>query len=91
MTVQVEYNSYHLRKITRTGAEGIELPPGSTIRRLLEVLSAKYGEPFKADVVSAQGGALKILLMVDGTSVSDLDRTLSQGNKANFVLRATGG
>ena len=91
MEVTVEYNVYQLREITGTQHETAELAEGSTVLQMIEALGARHGERFRSSVMLAGSPRPKIMLIVDGKSVIDLEQELKPGSKIHFIQVATSG
>jgi molybdopterin converting factor small subunit len=91
MEVKVEYNVFQLREITGTQHEIAELVEGSTVRQMIEALTARHGERFRSCVLPAGSSRPKMMLIVDGKSLIDLEQELKAGSKIHFIQLAASG
>ncbi len=91
MEVNVRYFGL-VRNIVRKKEEKVDLPPGSSLRHLLQELEARYGEEFKRLVIDSQGDlASEAIVLLDGEDVrnrNQLDTKLDGGVEAHLVVLA---
>ena len=89
--VCINYNCYSLRRITKTSCENITVKEDTMLGEVLNILIDKYGELFKLNLFAAETGRLKIIILVNGVSVGDLNFTICDSDRINIVSPITGG
>jgi|GEM_PF-4495389 len=91
MEVHVFYNSFLLRKITKTDTEQFSVKEGSNIEDLLKLLAEKYGELFEKMVIDNNTGNLKMLILLNGSKVAGLKINMNDQDRINILSFITGG
>jgi len=89
--VCINYNCYSLRRITKTNTENIIVEENIVLREILNILIDKYGELFKIHLFDSNTERLKLIILVNGRSVSDLNLIIDNNDKINIVSSITGG
>ena len=89
--VCINYNCYSLRRITKTSFENIIVKENTILREVLNILIYKYGELFKIHLFDSDTGRLKLIVLVNGSSVDDLSLSMEDNDKINIVSPITGG
>ncbi len=87
MKVKVEYLG-HIKNLTNnTREEEMELTSDSTIADLLEMLTEKYGEPFKKAVYEPKGTDVKAnyIITVNGYLLNQLEGLTTKLNNGDHV------
>ncbi len=83
--VCINYNCYSLRGITKTNTENIVFKENTELREILNILIDKYGKLFKIHIFNADTGRLKLIILVNGRSVDDLNLNICDSDKINIV------
>ena len=89
--VRINYNCYILRKITKTSSESVMIEDNLTLSELIDILTEKYGEKFKKNLIDSESGRLKLLILINGISVDDLEHEINNTDKLNIISLTTGG
>ena len=89
--VCINYNCYSLRRITKTNSENIIVKDNTGLREILNILIDKYGKLFKLHLFDSDTEKLKLIVLVNGRSVSDLNLNIGDNDKINIVSPITGG
>jgi molybdopterin converting factor small subunit len=62
-----------------------------SISRLLELLEQKHGKDLENFVIDKENAKFRSPVLVNGSSVSDPDYLLQNGDRIHFLARTTGG
>ena len=89
--VCINYNCYSLRRITKTNSENIIVKDNTGLGEILNILINKYGKLFKIHLFDPDSEKLKLIVLVNGRSVDDLNLNINDNDKINIVSRITGG
>lgn len=65
-------------------SESVEVQPGTTVLRMLEMLAAKYGDEFKKQVFDGDQPAPGLNVIVDGLNVTRHVMTRDEGSVARL-------
>lgn len=91
MRVTVKYFA-HLRELVGDrDREEVTLPDGATLLDLLEELSKKHGERFKSFVLRSHELSDRVIVLVNGTPVTDLRHVLCDGDTVSLLSAVGGG
>ena len=89
--MNIIYNSYILQKITGSREESISIEKTSSIANLIELLSIKYGTKFKNLMLDKENKKLKMLVLVNGSTITDVDYKIADADTVNILSFITGG
>jgi molybdopterin converting factor small subunit len=89
--VCINYNCYSLRRITKTGFENIIVKENAILGEVFNILINKYGESLKIRLFDSDTERLKLIVLVNGSSVDDLSLRIEDNDKINIVSPITGG
>ena len=89
--VCINFNYYNLRKITKTSSEKIIVKDNTGLREILNILIDKYGKLFKIHLFDCNTERLKLVVLVNGRSVDNLNHKIEDSDKINIVSRIAGG
>lgn len=89
--IRLNYNTYILRKITKTSSENIIIENNQKLSKLINTLNAKYGRNFINNLIDLKSGRLKLIVLVNGKSVDDLKYIINNNDKLNIISLTTGG
>lgn len=91
MKITVIYNSYLIRKLTNKNTEEVVIKSGSSLENLIQILKEIYGDEMEKMLYDAGNKKLKVLVMVNGESVTRLDRLLAEKDVINIFPFISGG
>ena len=89
--VQINYNCYILKKIIKTSSDNIIIEDSITLLCVLDMLNKKYGERFKKSLIDSKSGRLKLLILINGISITDLDYKINNSDELNIISMPMGG
>lgn len=92
MKVLVEY-TLRFREVTGKALEEVLVNDGSTLNDLISALYVKYGARFMEEFNNPSGDLIggRILILVNGDVVSDLNIKLRDGDKVTLTYLTSGG
>ncbi|MHB1347305.1 MAG: MoaD/ThiS family protein [Candidatus Humimicrobiaceae bacterium] len=91
MKITVTYNSYLIRKITNKNTEEVVIKSGSSLENLIQILKEIYGDEMEKILYDAGNKKLKVLVMVNGESVTRPDHLLAEKDAVNIFPFISGG
>ena len=89
--VKINFNSYILRKITGSHRESLPIEKDISIEKLIGMLSVKYGIKFKDSLLDEKNKKLKMLVLVNGESITGIDHKITDNDTVNILSFVTGG
>ncbi len=92
MEVQVHYAA-QLKAAAGEAVQKISVPPGATVRDLLELLAEKHGPSMRALLFDDEGALRRSILVFLGEEQlgRDLDRELKEGAEVTILSPVAGG
>ena len=91
MNIFLEYNYYSIRQIVKKDSEIIRADEGITLVQLLDILGKKYGKKLHNILFDHAGLKLKVSVLINGVSITDIRRKIKNEDKVNILARTTGG
>jgi molybdopterin converting factor small subunit len=91
MELEISYNSFLIRKITKKTTEKISLKENSKIADLIDCLVIKYGKKFFELLLDNSSGEFKMLILINGLKAIGLEASLSNNDRINILSFTTGG
>lgn len=91
MKIPLEYNYYSIRHIVKQEGEIIRADDGLTLLQLFEILENKYGEQIRNILFDHTNLKLKVSVLINGVSISDIHHTIKNEDKVNILARTTSG
>jgi molybdopterin converting factor small subunit len=89
--IKINYNNYLIRKITKKGSEILCFGNIGSVNDVINCLIKDYGIELENFLFDAKSRKLKIMLLVNGISVSDLNYKLSDNDDVSIFTFVTGG
>ena len=91
MVLNLNYNCYSLRKITKKSSEIISTKDNLSLMGLLDILISKYGKDFANHLIDSELKELKLLVLINGMSSGNLNTNLNNLDNINFLYLTAGG
>ncbi len=91
MKIPLEYNYYSIRQIVKKQGETISAVDGLTLFQLFEILENKYGEKLRNILFDHASLNLKVSVLINGVSITDIHHTIKNNDKVNILARTTSG
>lgn len=91
MRIKINYNNYLIRKITKKGSEILFFGNIGSVISVINCLIKDYGIEMEKIIFDAEKRKLKIMFLVNGISVNDLNYKLSDNDDVSIFSFVTGG
>jgi len=91
MKIPLEYNYYSIRHIVKQESEIITVDDGLTLLQLFGTLENKYGERLGNILFDHANSKLKVSVLINGVSITDIHHTIKNKDKVNILARTTSG
>ena len=88
--VEINYNSYILRQITKKEKEVVFLHNSIKILKLIKILSKKYGKEFN-DILVDDNKKIKLPILINGIKVENLNYIIKNNDRINIISLISGG
>jgi molybdopterin converting factor small subunit len=89
--LDISYNSYILQKITDCHRESLPIEKKISLENLIGMLSIKYGAKFKNSLLDEENKKLKMLVLVNGGGITDIDYRITDKDIVNILSFVAGG
>lgn len=87
----IKYNSFFLKKMINKNAEELEAEKGCSLADCFKLLKEKYGDKFLENIFNFKTYEIKTLVLVNGSSVNDINYKLKDKDVVNILSLPSGG
>jgi len=87
----IKYNSFFLKKMINKNSEELEVEKGYSLADCFKLLKEKYGDKFLEKIFNFKTYEINTLVLVNGSSVNDINYKLKDKDVINILPLPSGG